>query len=142
MMRNVIIAGLVLLACAACADEYYYKLPATAATGSTGEVKRVSGFLEEIYLDTPAAGMTGTVLVYVSPPISTMSAITLVTRTVSNDVDVIVRPRQDGTTTAGAANTSDPPEKWYLDGERVYFAVTGQTTTGLVWEIYIKTSGK
>ncbi len=99
----------------------------------------IRGFVEEILIDAPAAGVTGTVAVYCQPELATMATYNLAANTISNDFRV--RPVQVQTDTTGTNITTY--EKYFLYGERVYLSVTnvGAVSTGITWKAIIKTSG-
>lgn len=119
-----------------------YLLEATFGTNGVTPVlvsnENIRGYVEEILLDSPAAGCTGIVTVYVQPAISTMATYNLATNVVSGDLRV--RPVLLQTDIAGVAGST--AEKPYLYGERLYLSVTniGSVSTGITWQAVIKTS--
>ena len=50
----------------------------------------------------------------------------------------LIRPRLDGTDTAGSALTSDPPGRYLSYGDTIAVAVSGANTTGLTWRVWVK----
>jgi len=142
-MRKCIFAVMLLL-CACCpAWAGSKRLEASYGTNGTCLLvvtnNEIRGYVEEVLMDAPAAGVTGRVAVYVQPPIATMATINIATQAVS--ADVVIRPRVDATDIAGVALTSDPPQRYYLWGETVYMSVTNiSVSTGITWTVIIKMS--
>jgi hypothetical protein len=135
MRKPISIIAAVLAAASVYAGSEYFRIPLGAATHGTQSVT-VRGRVAEVLIDSPAAGVTGTVSVTAAPAISTMAALTLATGTISNDL--VVRPAVDMTDNAGAALTSDPPEHPMVFGS-VTFAVTNSSSTNVEWRCVIRT---
>ena len=103
-----------------------YRTPA----GARGAVEAIyiAGYTDEN--NKVATATTGTVAVTVAPFDGLNDSITLASATVS-DGKTVIRPRFDGETSAGSANTEDPPERFNLAGELLTLTVTGSATGGI-----------
>lgn len=145
MRRYIIFLAVVgLMACAAVAVEDPAQILVTVtntATGNTNLSNAVYGYVDSVEISVSDGVATGVVAVYVQPTDSLMDTYNIATATVTNQK--VWRPRVDGETVAGAANTSDPPEKFYImggaKGDKVYVKVTG-SQTNVIWRATIKTS--
>ena len=107
---------------------------ASAYVAATNETIR--GWLEELIVDVPA-GVTGTVTVTVSPWLSGVSAVTVLS---TNDLvdEIRTRPRWDGTDTAGADLSSDPPWRLPIVGESVIVGLTNCSLTNATVSVALK----
>jgi len=113
----------------------------TGATAGGTDTANVRGYVEQVLFDVPTAGgSTGTVTVSYQPDISTMAAITIATKT-GLTADQVVRPRVDGTTTDGTANTNDPPERYPVAGV-LTFTVASARATNLTWKCEVLVNDK
>jgi len=112
-----------------------FELATTTNATATTSTTALSGYIDEIVLELPTGTtVTGTVAVTATPRIG--AAVTLASKTI--DATQLVRPRLDGTDTAGTALTSDPPGRYMSAGDNLTFAVTGANTTGLTWRVLVK----
>ncbi len=102
----------------------------TATTSTTA----ISGYLDEIVLELPSGAVTGTVAVTATPIIG--AAVTVASRGIS--ATHLVRPRFDGTDTAGTALTNDPPGRYMIAADKITITVSGASPTGLTWRVGIK----
>lgn len=141
MQKAVAIMAAGLLVCATCHAEQIRFVVSYGTNGTARVVetnKTVKGWVEEIYVDAPAAGVTGSVTVAYSPVLSTMSAVNLLTNRLVT-ADMVVRPARDWTDIGGAALTSDDPGRYYLYGEAVTCSITNVSgSTGITWQVYLK----
>lgn len=137
MRKLCIIIAVAGMACAALAEPNPETSTITlgTSTGGTGTVANAKGYLHEVYVGVSDGVSTGNVAITYQPAISTIAAVNVATNSVTDEK--VFRPRQDGTTVAGAANTSDPPERFFFVEETITFVVTG-SPTGLVWTAYFK----
>ena len=96
------------------------------------------GWIEDVYVDVPAAGVTGGVWIAYQPMISTMGLVTVYTNAAVTG-DIYVRPRVDTTDNAGSALTDDPPVRYSVSGEKLIFRLNPvSNTTGVTWKCYIR----
>ena len=77
---------------------------------------------------------TGTVTLAVTQPSG--NTITLATKGIA--ATTLFRPRLDGTDTAGAALTSDPPGRYLSYGDTWTLTVAAASVTGKTWRVWIK----
>ena len=103
--------------------------PATAASTS------ISGYIDEIVLESPSGVTSGAVAVVATQPMA--NTITLVSKTVLT-TDVLVRPRLDATDAAGSAVTGDETWRYFSYGDSIAATVTDAEPTGLTWQVWIK----
>jgi hypothetical protein len=132
-----ILGAAVLLAVCAYGKPQHETITVTTGTNDTGTatLTTLSGYVDEIVLEIPAGtAVTGTVAVTASPPIG--SAVTLASKTIA--ATALIRPRLDGTDTAGSALTSDPPGRYLSYGDTITATVSSANTTGLTWRVWIK----
>lgn len=104
-------------------------------TGGTGTVTRVRGYIDEVHVSVSDATSTGAVTVVVSPVDGTGTDYNLATNNVADEARYY--PNVDFTSVAGAAQTSDQPKKYMMDGETITFTVTG-SVTNVTWTCRIK----
>jgi hypothetical protein len=103
----------------------------TATTSTTA----ISGYIDEIVLELPTGtAVTGTVAVTATPLVG--AAVTLASKTI--DATQLVRPRLDGTDTAGTALASDPPWRYMSAADKITATVSSANTTGLTWRVLVK----
>jgi hypothetical protein len=103
----------------------------------------ISGYIESIEIDAPAAGVTGTVSVVMQPELSTMSPINLMSSaTVSGDT--IIRPRTFGTDAGGNIPSTNTVIRFPVCGDKIICTVTniGSVSTGIIWKFVIKYEGR
>ena len=145
---RIVLSMLALVAVAAGAyaggNVHTHRFIVTYGTNATAMVvvtnNGISGYVQEIYADSPTAAATGTVALYYTPLISTMADVNLYTNS-SIGSDFVTRPRVDATDVPGAALTGDPPVRYLLDGEIVYCSISNNTqTTGTTWQVILKTA--
>jgi hypothetical protein len=136
MHKLSIIGAVVMLA--ACAFAVPRSATFTASSGTnftaTSQTLRLVGYVDEIVLELPSGCLTGTVVVTATPEIG--SAVTLATKTITSTS--LIRPRLDGTTTAGVALDGDPPGRYMSASDAFSVAVTDANATGGVWRVFIK----
>jgi len=137
MRKSLLIACAGLMACACFAAPKYatFELSTgtnvTATTGTTA----ISGYIDEIVLELPTgAAVTGVVAVTATPLVG--AAVTLASNTVS--ATQLVRPRMDGTDTAGTPLASDPPGRYMSAADKIQVTVSEAGLTGLTWRVYVK----
>jgi hypothetical protein len=134
---SIIGAAVLLAACAGFAEPDATVLSVATGTNTAGSATdtTISGYIEEIVLELPTGtAVTGTVVVTATPPIG--SAITLASKTIA--ATTLIRPRLDGTGTAGAALTNDPPWRYLSYGDTITAAVSSANRTGLTWRVRMK----
>jgi hypothetical protein len=121
-----------LMACAGWAEPRHVaiNIPMGAATASTQTLANVRGYLDTVYVTVSDGASTGTVSLATVPLDSNMSAITAVSRAVTNEATF--RPSVDRTTTAGADLTNDPPGLFPLAGDSLRLIVSS-SPTGVTW---------
>jgi len=107
------------------------------ATGATGTLSSVSGYLEDIQVSVTDGVSTGNVFIALLRQDATVAAVNIATNTVTDEL--LFRPVVDGTDILGAALTSDPPRRMYLYNESLRFIVTG-SPTNKVWRMRVKTT--
>ena len=131
-----IIGAAVLLAACAFADPQVTVLSIALGTNTTGSATTSvpAGYIDEIVLDYPAGAVSGIVTATATPAVG--QAVTLVSKTAVTNV--LFRPRLDGTDTAGAALTSDPPWRYLAYGDLFTFSVSAADPTGVTWRVAIK----
>ena len=137
-MRKQLIIGAAVAMLAACATAMPQSITLSAASGTnltaTSQSVRISGYVDEIVLELPSGCLTGTVVVTATPIVG--SAATLATKTIT--ATSLIRPRIDGTTTAGVANTSDAPDRFMSALDSFVANVTDANATGGTWRVFIK----
>ena len=128
-------AGLV-AACAWAEPQYAtFSLATGTNTAASTSTTAISGYLDEIVLELPTGtAVTGTVSVTATPAVG--AAVTLASKAIA--ATQLVRPRLDGTDTAGTALSSDPPGRYMSAGDKLTMAVASANTTGLTWRVFIK----
>jgi hypothetical protein len=145
MKRTFAAVGCLLLVAGLCRAQNVKETVLTATIGTnaavavTSDTSVVSGWIWEIKLDAVTAAATANVSVVAVPgglATTTFGNITLATDS-TNDSEVIVRPRFDGTTTDGTANTGDPPEPYMCAGDTIRYVALGGAT-GTVHRALIK----
>jgi hypothetical protein len=127
-----------LMACAAWAEprQRAIYMAMGSATNGTQTVSRIKGYLDAVYVSVSDGASTGTVSLATVPLDTGVDAITVVSGAVTNNA--VFRPRVDGTDTAGAALTSDPPWRYPIAGDSLRFIVTS-SPTGVTWRATIIT---
>lgn len=137
-MRKLSIIGAAgLLAACAFAEPKHVEISVTTGTNLAGTATSsvIAGYIDEIVLKIPTGtSVTGTVAVTAAQPMG--NSVTLASKELT--ATTLVRPRLDGTDTAGSALTSDPPGRYLSFGDTITAAVTGANTTGLTWRVWIK----
>lgn len=107
------------------------------ASGGTSTVTDATGFLEEILVLCTDGASTGTVSVSIDPTDTTVAEYNIATNVVIDEKRWV--PRRDATDIAGAALTSDPPQKYYLAGDAIRLIVTS-SATNKAWRLRVKMS--
>lgn len=127
------------LSVAARAEEFDRQILSVTTTDGTATqtCAVIRGPIEEISIDAVTTPCTGTVLVVLQPEVSTLSAVTIVTKSAVT-ADTIFRPRVDCTDTGGTALTGDPPTRFVACGETLRFEVSAANPTGVVWKAVVK----
>lgn len=137
-MRNTL-SALIALACLSVGyaglDQEVLTVTSTNATETFTASKEIRGKIDTIIIDVVSAGTTGAISVTASPWYSTISDVTLVT-SADHATDTTYRPRFDGTDTAGAALTGDPPGKYASLGD-VILTVTNSSSVGAQYRAVI-----
>lgn len=113
-------------------------LPLTRTTG-TNTLTRCSGYVENIQIFATDGFSTGTVQLIALPLDGIGASVDIVAATACSNAPRVFRPRVDGTTTVGAANTSDPPERFYLYTQTLRLLVY-DATSNRTWRARIKLS--
>ena len=144
-MRNmlIVLAVVAFIASSAYAGSYEYDreivtVTATATNAATAVTEtntKVRGEIQEIFIDL-ATATTATVVIAVSPEVSTMTGYNLFSGGVS--ADTRLRPRFDGTDAAGAALTSDDPWPAVIVGDTITVTASGFDSTNKVVKVIIK----
>jgi hypothetical protein len=136
MRKLVIIAGASLMACACLAGPQHVTFNLATGTNDTATTTTtaISGYIDEIVLELPAGATSGVVSVTATPVVG--AAVTLASKTIT--ATQLVRPRLDGTDTAGTALTSDPPWRYMSAGDKITASVASASHTGKTWRVYIK----
>ena len=137
MSRLLILALAGLVACACYAEPRIYTLPVAmgAATGNTGTLDGVSGYLDEVYVSCSDGSSTGTVYLAYVPVDGITPAVNVATGEVT--AAKVWRPRIDATDVAGADLTSDAPGRVALAAETLRLIVLG-SPTNKTWKASIK----
>ena len=141
MMRRLItlLSTVGLMACVSLAEPPRAKIFQIVLTGAetadTNTLQRLRGYVDEIHVSATDGDATGAVSVVYIPLDGVTPNVTLATNTVTDAK--VFRPRVDGTTTDGTANTEDPPERFSLAGETVQAFVRGSATQ-TTWTVTIK----
>jgi hypothetical protein len=137
-----IIAGLVIGSVALAAEPIRLtSVDVTTGTNDTGTttISSIYGYVDEIALKLPTGtAVTGTVAVVATQ--KSGATVTLASKTIT--ATTIIRPRLDGTTSAGAVNSTNAPDRYLSWGDSVACTVTSANTTGLTWKVYIKACDK
>jgi hypothetical protein len=126
-----------LMAACAFGEPKRVTLDVTTGTNDTGNTSTgvIAGYIDEIVLIIPAGTtVTGTVAIVATQPLG--NTVTLASKEIT--ATTLVRPRLDGTDTAGSALTSDPPGRYLSYGDTITATVTAANTTGLTWRVGIK----
>lgn len=105
----------------------------------TNTLANLSGYVENIQVLASDGYSTGTVSLIALPLDSTGASETLVAATACSNAPRMFRPRVDGTTTLGADNTSDPPERFYLFKQTIRMSVY-DSNSNLTWWARVKLS--
>ena len=137
MRKLLLFAGAVWMACACLAGPKHHTFSLATGTNDTATTSTtaISGYIDEIILELPTGtAVTGTVAVTATPVVG--AAVTLASKEIA--ATQLVRPRLDGTDTAGTALTSDPPARYMSAGDKLTATVTSANTTGLTWRVFIK----
>lgn len=129
-------AAVLVAACAFAAPQSATISVATGTnTAGTATTTAIAGYIDEIVFKLPSGGSpTGTVTLAVTQPAG--NSITLATKGIS--ATTLFRTRLDGTDTAGAALTSDPPGRYLSYGDTFTLTVAAASVTGKTWTVYIK----
>jgi len=127
-----------LLACAVFAAPHTFTFTAATGTNTTASSTTIKpeGYVDEITLELPSGALTGTVSVVATPPVG--DAVILASNTIT--ATTVVRPRFDGTDTAGAALTNDDPWRYLCINSAVQLTVTDANVTGKTWRAWFKYS--
>lgn len=113
-------------------------LTGVGVVAGTGTLYNVNGYIHEITVVCSDDTSTGIVAVAYTPQDYTNSAVSLATGTATSG-EKRWRPRVDGTTVAGSANTSDAPDRFMLvKQDKVTFALTYSQNTNVTWRCRIK----
>lgn len=126
-----------LLAACAYGEPKQAVIDATTGTNATGSASTsaIAGYIDELVLVLPTGtAVTGTVAVTAAQPMG--NSVTLASKEIA--ATTLIRPRLDGTDTAGSALTSDPPGRYLSYGDTITVAVSGANTTGLTWRVWVK----
>jgi hypothetical protein len=107
-----------------------------AATAIVGTIDNIRGEIVEIQIDLVTA-TTATVVVAVSPELSTMTGETLYTGT-GITADATLRPGVDMTDATGSALTSDPPVNKVVVGDSITITVSDFDAVDKVVKAIIK----
>ena len=138
-MRRLIATLIVLaaLVCVARAEPWAERVAVTmgTATTATNTITDVVGWVESILVSVSDGASTGTVTIAYLPNDGVSAAVSIATGATTDEK--LWRPRVDGTTVAGVANTNDPPERFLLMRETVRMVVAG-SPTGKVWTATLK----
>jgi len=133
---SIIIGAAVLVA--ACAFGKPNSLTVSVATGtntSGSAAAQIAGYVDEIVLALPTGtAVTGTVAVVATQPMG--NTVTLASKEIT--ATTLIRPRLDGTDTAGSALTGDPPGRYMSYGDNFAVTVTDANVTGKTWSVWIK----
>lgn len=121
--------------CVAAPRSALLSLPTGLASSITGTTTAVSGYIDEIILELPAGATTGTVAITATPVVGT-NAVTLASLGI--DATKLIRPRLDGTDTAGTALGSDPPGRYMSAGDNIAVVISDASSTGLTWRVLVK----
>jgi hypothetical protein len=145
-MRKLLISLAVIVFAASSAfagdNEYYREIvtvtatSTNAATAVVGTVDNIRGEIAEIQIDL-ATATTATVVVAVSPEVSTMTGETLYTGTGITS-DVTLRPGVDLTDGSGSALTSDDPVRKVIIGDSITVTVSDFDAVSKVVKAIIK----
>ena len=146
-----IVVGM-LAACAARADwPREEQLTVTSASIATNAARLVAttnasvkGWVEEIEIDVPVATaptFTGTVVVAVLPVSTTMSELVLYSNATLT-ADTRLRPRFDGTDTAGTGLTNDPPWRLCTLGRGIVLRMSSCNRTNRTLKAAVKYEGR
>ena len=136
MRKLLIIACAGLMACACLAEPRHVTFSLATGTNDTATAgtTAISGYIDEIVLELPAGATSGAVSLTATPVVG--AAVTLASKTIS--ATQLVRPRLDGTDTAGTALTSDPPGRYMSAGDKLTALVASASHTGLTWRVFVK----
>lgn len=134
---SVVCAAYLVAACAVHAAPQYVTLSIASGTNIAGTAtsSAIAGWIDEVILELPSGATTGTVSVTATPPVIG-SAVTIASKAIS--ATTTIRPRFDGTTSAGVANTSDPPERYMAFGDLITATLSVASHTGKTWRVTIK----
>ena len=132
-----VIMPFIMAACVSSAAPQFNQLDSVVLGTNTGGSATIdlSGYIDTIYVSNSDGTSTGNVIVSYAPAVGT-TAIGVSTNAVIGEK--VWRPVVDRTDTAGAALTSDDPERYIIAGETITFAVTG-SATGITWKCLIVT---
>jgi len=143
-MRKVIeflLAAGLMVACAHGGQLDVQVIEVTTGTNAAAAVytdnATIRGYITEVRF-APITVCTGDVAVLIVP-VDTTFAATVIATNAATAAEVVFRPRVDGTTTAGAANTNDPPERYPVAGEAIRLWVGGCDATTALWRAWVKT---
>ena len=142
MKKLIAIAVSLLCACVVFAKPQKRTITVTLGdhlVAGTNQTADIYGYIDEILVSCSDGSSTGVVVISAAPVAhtgNTLSAVTLATATVTDEK--LFRPRVDGTTTAGADNTNDPPGKFMVYKETVTMLVTASESTNVNWRAVIK----
>jgi hypothetical protein len=140
----IVLAVAALVANSALAESYVFDreiitVTATATNADTavvGTITGIRGAIEEIMIDLDTA-TTATVVVAVSPELSTMTGYNLYAGTDITS-DIISRIRVDGNDSTGSALTSDDPWRPVVAGDTITVTVSDFDATNKVVNAVIK----
>ena len=136
MRKLSIIACVALAACACFAGPMHVTFDLATGTNDTATAgtTAIAGYIDEIVLELPSGATTGIVTVTATPAVG--AAVTLASKTIS--ATTLIRPRLDGTDTAGSALTSDPPWRYMTARDTITATVAAASHTGKTWRVFIK----
>jgi len=129
-----------LTATVACADEstVYLSNVTTGAVAETAVTTQLNGYLEQVEIVGSGDLTNATVTITVDPYWTEQDEVTLYSST-NVVADTVLRPRFDGTDTAGAALASDDPWRYYLNQDKVKISVVSAASTNMNIRLRVKT---
>jgi hypothetical protein len=132
----IIATGLIAISCYAGGQltGFYYTLttdPTNPPALKTGTVPQIAGYLEEINIDVPAAGVTGIVWITYQPAITSMATVVVSSNTITGDTTL--RPR------VYPASTTNVPARYALFGDTVSCTVSNlSNTSNTTYHVFFK----
>lgn len=144
MKRLIYIACISLLTLTAKAGIYREILTVTTTGTATGMVTAtnttIRGWIDTVQFDVVTSGSTGTLSLVAVSELSSVSDVTLGTKT-DCAADLLIRPRFDATTTGGTSYTNNPAypgQRFMAVGETFKFSVVDANATNKVFKCIIK----